>query len=574
MKPVDFKSSSMIAAALAIAIASPALAQNPTAGADAALAARRQQMLNLLAAAQTTCLSSQTTTQAVTLSGLVASLVRRVSGAIGFTQQSETIRGAARDLPPQYRLIEDDHIRACMDKYSAAYIGLASNATPVANTSVAWPEPIDVHLNLLAGARTRPARSGIIQINVQSTAGTVLTDRLAMQDPRGLAYYDARIRYPAANEVVRGTLVPETSDSYLSSNRPTITSLCFGRSTILPPPQSLRYEEFDCVLGKSCKSAGHAAGWLHVCTNQVAEIDRGAVRSDADVPAVIPAGVVSDTRQKWIVPSIASLASGNPQGVGYTIFTLDTGMFRDPAITSVTLDVDVNGMPVLEEGLEPDERPIANDPTAPLSISFALQTLDFVGAQGGCDRIGVALQPQGKAGAIGPPVHLALGYVALRDVLSQKLPVGGKDLVWSAGYVVPDKEWRALSELRSFTFAVADDTARAAAAQAASAGKAALDALYLTYDGASVVGVIRPPRTIQPNGTAAFGLAAGLVQPNGQVRFTFSQADAIALGNGLYAMASSRSDVAQVINDHPFLFQSVGAARTIPGICQTSGNGA
>ena len=566
-----------LATALALASASPGLAQAGSGSARAAAeaAARHQQFVDLLAAAERTCLSNTTSTQTSSLRGFFSNVLHRLTVAVGYTQQSEELRGAARDLPPRYRAIENDQIRACMNRYTAAILGFASSNTPPADDNVAWPEPIDVHLNLIhpAGFDSRKF-SDTVQFNMQSSKGYVVSDRLAMQDPHGLAYYAARLRYPKPGELMRGTLVTETRDGYRTNDRPPITSLCFDRPPAIPVVQAPRYEEFDCQDGKTCRASSRSARWLRLCPAGSAQADdaRAGPRTLSDSPPAGPAlsGVVIDHRPKWVVPSVAAIADSNPEGVGYTIFTIETDLFRRPDINAVELDLDVNGTVVLEDGLEPSERPIANDPEHPLSVSFALQTLDCAGADRGCDRIGVSLRPVRSDGTRYPPVRATLDYVALRDVLNRTARLGSGRMTWSAGYVVPQREWRAIAELRSYIYPAADAAARDRAAGHASTDKQLLDALGLTYRNMAVVGVVRPPRTIQPNGTAAFGLAAGLVRPNGQIRFTFSPADEAKLADYLYALAGQRADVAKVIAGKPFLFQANSASRTVPGVCERS----
>ncbi|HWI86832.1 MAG TPA: hypothetical protein VNT42_10995 [Sphingomonas sp.] len=558
---------------LALALAGPAAAQTGSQRAAAEAAARSQRFAELLKAAEHNCLSNTTSTQTSSLRGFFSNVLHGLSVAVGFTRQSEEIRGAARDLPARYRMIENDQIRACMNRYTAAFIGFASNAAPAVDDNAAWPEPIDVHLNLIHPADFDPRKfADTVQLNLQSTKGLVISDRLAMQDPRGLAYYAARLRYPKPGETIRGTLVNETRDGYRTNGRPPITALCFDRAPNMPPPSSVRYEDFDCLTGKTCKPSSRSARWLRACPTDSAQANTmpAGPRTLSDSPAAgaAVAGVVRDERPKWVVPSVAAIGDSNPEGVGYTIFTLETHLFRRADISAVELDLDVNGTVVLESGLEPSERPIANDPDHPLSISFALQSLDFAGADLGCDRIGVSLRPIGPDGVRHTPVRATLDYVALRDVLDRRAQLGPGTMRWSAGYVVPRREWRAIAELRSYIYPAADAALRGRAADHASADKQALDALHLVYQGLPVVGVVRPPRTIQPNGTAAFGLAAGLVRPNGQIRFTFSPADEARLAAYLYGLAGQRPDVARVIAAKPFLFQANSASRTIPGVCE------
>jgi hypothetical protein len=102
----------------------------------------------------------------------------------------------------------------------------------------------------------------------------------------------------------------------------------------------------------------------------------------------------------------------------------------------------------------------------------------------------------------------------------------------------------------------------------AQADKRWLDGQRLTYNGQKVVGVIRPPRTVKPDGTAAYGLATGLIQENGQVRFTFSEEDAHKLAAFMIAQRKRGSEAARVIHSERYIFQAVGGSYTVGGVCE------
>ena len=160
--------------------------------------------------------------------------------------------------------------------------------------------------------------------------------------------------------------------------------------------------------------------------------------------------------------------------------------------------------------------------------------------------------------------------MALRDVAERRQSLGAEQLTWLASYITPAREWRNIAEVHSYTYSTrAGAGAAQRAAGLAAADKGWIDAANLTYQGQRIVGVVRPPRTIQPNGAAAFGLGAGLVQPNGQVRFTFSDSDARKLAAFMIAQRTT-PDARRVIAPAPYIFQAVGGARTAPGVCEAT----
>jgi hypothetical protein len=267
------------------------------------------------------------------------------------------------------------------------------------------------------------------------------------------------------------------------------------------------------------------------------------------------------------VPSLEALSQRKAEGVGYTVFAFETDAFRRPGIIGIEVDVYVNGVPVREDGLPAELRPVANDPEARFTHSFALQTLDFEGAQGGCDQIELRLHPLLSDGSQGDARIATLTYVALRDVAPRTQALGDAKLQWSAAYITPRREWRHLAVLRSYIYSTRDSATQKRAVDAAEANKRWLDGQAFTYNGQKVVGVIRPPRTVQPNGSAAYGLAAGLIQDNGQVRFTFSEADARKLAAFMIAQRNVGADAARIVHPEPYIFQATGGSYTASGVC-------
>ena len=159
-------------------------------------------------------------------------------------------------------------------------------------------------------------------------------------------------------------------------------------------------------------------------------------------------------------------------------------------------------------------------------------------------------------------------YAALRDVEERKVKFANDLLTWRASYITPEREGRYIPIVHSYPYPVDNPMLGSAAASAAEAHKQWLDEQRFSYEGQRIVGVIRPPRTIQTDGSAAFGLAIGLLQPTGQIRFTFPQADARSLSTFMIAQRGHR-DADRVIAPDQYIFQALGGYRTVRGVCGT-----
>jgi len=169
-------------------------------------------------------------------------------------------------------------------------------------------------------------------------------------------------------------------------------------------------------------------------------------------------------------------------------------------------------------------------------------------------------------------LRATLPYVALRDAPQKSVPFGTGRLTWSARYVVPAVEWSHEAFIASISFAASGGEAAAAAArERVVALKRDFDRLALTYQGRPLVGVIRPPLTLSGD-MLAYGLTTGVVQPSGQVRFTFSPQEANAIADTLLAARRSSPAAQRVINREKYIYKVAGTPErrespTPPGTC-------
>lgn len=546
-----------------------ARAQDPQA---ANIAAYETLLRTSVDAAEKACISNTSSQQSKSLLLSWHSIVNRISSTVSLDQKTEQIRGASRDLPASAQLIENDSIRNCINDKIKPIFALAVQVFQPASGNTAWPNPIDFRFNFIRGpSRNTQMYTEVLRADLQTHAGPV-QDRLIVQDPQGSAYFNLRLGYPLPGETISGIITAERfANAHLTTTRAIITNVCFQRPSQFPNGQSAKFDFFDCQEGKACRPSQRATGWLNPCNPPHAEhrgwlepLLGGVVRAEARDQA----DAASAETPFWSVPSLTALTQRGVEGVGYTVFTIQTDAFRQSEITGVEVDLSVDGIAINEDGLPPELRPVANDSRNPFVSRFALQTLDFEGAQGGCDRIELALRPVMASGRKGKPLTSSLGYVALRDVVPRVQPLGDATLQWNAAYITPQREWRNLAEVGSYSYTPGDPASMQRMVQRIEEDKRWLDKQGWTFHGKRIVGVIRPPRIVQAGHPPAFGLAAGLIQENGQVRFTFSDSDARQLAVFMIAQRRRGADAARVIYPKPYIFQAVGGSHTAPGICE------
>jgi hypothetical protein len=518
--------------------------------------------------AERACLSNLTQTERKAFSLDLGALVGSVKGRAGIENQTTALRGASDKLTGAVAKLENDDIRKCMNQYIAPIYGLVIAPYEKTDPNAAWPDPIDFRFNFARGlSKDSRKYSEYLVLNLQRTNRIPLTRRIINQyDPSGAPYFQYDISYPTTGEIIKGAITPESKgDARLSAEAPVITTVCLQRPSNLPRAKT-DYDLFDCEEGKVCRPGRMTTGWLAGCGGTTGELGPNFSAPFRPVAYQLLQTAATTETRRWIAPSLEALTQRKMEGVGYTVFTVETDAFRRLEVIGVELDIRVNGTPVEENGLPPAMRPIANDANRTFNYVFALQSLNFQGAQGGCDDVAIGLTPLLAGDRKGQRVGTHLSYAALRDVEPRKERLGQSSLIWRASYITPIREWRHIPIVHSYIYPVEDAARRAKATADAEADKKWLDEQRYAYDDRPVVGVLRPPRTIQRDGTAAFGLGVGLVQDNGQIRFTFPENEARQISAFLISRRAGR-DADRVIAPEPYVFQAVGGARTVPGVC-------
>jgi hypothetical protein len=530
-----------------------------------------QTLTQLLELSERACLSSHTQAESAGISITLHAILSSVTSGVGIERQVKELRGASEQMTGAVAKLENDEIRKCLnEKLAPAFAQANSSLFPESNPGATWPEPIDFRFNFTRNASRDPAKySENLRINLLRSNRSPVTRRITNQfDPGGVPYYQVDISYPTNSELIKGQITPEIkATSSLSMEPASLTPICLQRPSSFPQVKA-EYDMFDCTEGDGCKSAALGTGWLAPCPKSGEVVPPAQVKPSRYAAFRLARAQAMAVERRWVVPSLETLAEQNTEGVGYTVFTLSTPAFRKSEALGVEVDVRVNGTRVEEDGLPPAMRPAANDPAQPFTHSFALQSLNFQGLHGGCDEIWVGLTPIYAGGRKGEAHAVTLSYAALRDVEERKVPFAGDILTWRASYITPPREWRYYPIVHSYIYAVDDPRQAAATASAAEADRRWLDEQHFSYKGQRVLGVVRPPRTIQPNGTAAFGLAAGLLQPTGQIRFTFPLDDARGFSDFMVKQRRG-GDANRIIETDKYIFQAVGGYRTVRGVCGT-----
>jgi hypothetical protein len=227
----------------------------------------------------------------------------------------------------------------------------------------------------------------------------------------------------------------------------------------------------------------------------------------------------------WNVPTLRTLeTTPNVGGSGYTKFQVQ--LPPNPALqgyNELSYQVLVNGERVYFDGLPPEVLREPFHPGSMNTVSFALENLNFSGQDAGFEKVTLQLTFYGQNKTQHQEINL--NYVALRPmpepfaagstVTSTDVRGPYSAVKWNAEYRVPKPN---PNEFDVFI-------GSASQASGAMSMKNRFDKRSLKREGRPLVAVVRPPF----KANAHYGMVAGIVQPSGQIQFTFNQSDACSV---------------------------------------------
>ena len=433
-----------------------------------------------------------------------------------------------------------------------------SSSEPALAAGVSFPETLDLKFSLEA---LNPADPNLakdqIYFRVQSPPDDGERRKLALQDDG--FYRQDKVSTPRGNAVFYAAFSRSPLNAQLVSGAPPYTMICLRRAGA--PPEMTRGNQaiLRCKEGdQPCGLDPTDPGWLapsEECRRKTEP------RSPAGLPSAtrfaslfVTEAMAAPAGPVWTVPSLETLAEQKRQDRlrdGFTTFTIEAAADAKIEGDAVSLDLRVNDTPILIEGLPAEFQLRALKPGQPLKVTFGLQNLDFDGRYAGCDRIEARLLFYKSGEAAGAPIVLPLYYAALRDAAPTEIATERGKFTWSAAYQLArprDVQGRTQEEWRVFlTSAPVNQLNQLEKAR----GDIRALGLVLSEGGQNypVVAVVRPPGRGN-----AFGLALGMVQPSGQIQFTFGKDQATRLRSFAIAVRQRNPAARNLISDNPNLF--------------------
>ena len=336
-------------------------------------------------------------------------------------------------------------------------------------------------------------------------------------------------------------------------------------------PNSPNYVEFNCQGNGQCKLSEFSPKWFDECP-----INDSATTESAGAhlfSAIFPKAYAQDNNSYWAVPSLetlqARIAAKDLVGIGFTHFTIRSDKPLENDADGFYYDLKVNQQTVLEDSLYSDFNVKEYDPNQAISIDFGLQNLNFSGRINGCDELSVDIQFLKNGKPVGDKINWQRSYVALRDARKKQMKVDDTVLSWQGNYQRADKEYDSEVFISSILIAKNLDFSDHLPAikknqKNISAMKAKFDQAGLVFEGKPLVAVIRPPLT-----QISYGLAVGIVEDTGQIRFTFSRELAKKLKSYMLTLRQEKPEFESIIMSDTFIYalRSAKSYSQSPTVC-------
>ena len=331
-------------------------------------------------------------------------------------------------------------------------------------------------------------------------------------------YHHHRFLLPAAGERLNGYVMRALYTAYavgaLKEAPPVKTRLCL-KVTNAPMPSD-RSAALRCAEGDGCYPRD-ANGPLAGC----------AGGGNAHAPArwfdwlPLPAAAAQPTKADepapgdWIVPRLETLQAERttPRGEGFSEFVVTIDKFSADDADAVTYEARINDRRLWVNGLPSwaHAQPLVKG--EPVTVRFGLENLNSAGKFAGSEKLEVRVLLLKNKRAVAEDT-IVITFRALRTMAATEARSLNNRLVrWSATYRPGPQD-----QYQIFAFGDTLEKSLRAKTKFDAAKAAGTEALPL-------VGVVRPSLNANPN----WGISVGQLQPNGQIKFTFSREGASSL---------------------------------------------
>ncbi|WP_026376806.1 hypothetical protein [Aestuariibacter salexigens] len=502
----------------------------------------------LMKVAQNLCLSGESSMAGFNLQTMWSNQIEVQAGG-----KAEKQKGAVAYLDEQIRSIQDEQIRACLADFSERI----KNCMLDNCNAALLPKTIDFEFKFEPETDLAFVDDKEVFFGLQQRSN----NRKLVRQQAG-NFVDT-IAFPAKNEVVTAWISPATLDSFMGNEK-----VKFYFTQALKMPEGRKdFTRYSCTSSSGCIWDDETPHILRVAKTP----DFTNTVSRYWIAHAVAQQTGSDS---WSIPDVEYLKQhADARKIGYTHFVIQANEALPDEANGYYVDISVNGVNALIDGA-PGEFHVQDLPAGgSVKYEFGLQNLNFTGVNSGCDTIQVLIQGMRDGRKAGQPVTLTRSYVALRDAAMETIEAGGQQWQWHGRYVRANTDYD--YEVFIASRKVSDDLvferhidAISNTVDTMNNAKRIFDAAGLKYEDTPLVAVIRPPLT-----KISYGLAVGIVEPNGQVRFTLEKKLAYDIADYLLTARNQSRELRQVINKDKYIYKVRGDSdhAASPRICPGQG---
>lgn len=213
----------------------------------------------------------------------------------------------------------------------------------------------------------------------------------------------------------------------------------------------------------------------------------------------------------WAVPNLQTLRNEKKSGFSEINLRSKTLPIELKNANCFYYAVTINETSIFFDGLLPKHQVLAFSYADGLNLSFGIENLGFSGNSDGYENIDITLEFLNDSEHL-LSIPLSLNYVALRKNDKEKIESpDGSIFEWEAKFTANNENQIFIGSVQSASDAVFTQKR--------------LNRKNLTFNENKLIGVIRPPYLQNTN----YGICVGMLLPNSQIKFTFTDAEAAQL---------------------------------------------
>jgi hypothetical protein len=385
-------------------------------------------------------------------------------------------------------------------------------------------------------------------------------------------------------ETRKGFLKPQIYQSLLTGDDLPKSQFCFTRPMIADPiePLTPTLNLFCPIEGQCTLREATPADWAY---DDCAEVK--TQNETPDVPWLWGAAHAATIKvPSWNVPSLDVLyerAEAEPgRFVGFTEFVIRADDLQNLMADSYTATIIANGVVIKLNGVGAEESHRRFEAERGLIFRFGLENLQFAGRENGCEDIQVEFKFFEQGTPTGQVLMLQRGYAALRHPPVRVSETAYGIFEWKGEYITTSERNESAIFLSSALFAVQDQAQEKIALAKMNQIRRDIDAFGWTLSARElglglglesvlngqaelrIVGKLRPPRTINQNGEAAYGVLVGVEEPSGQLQFSFDAQQREALKKFLLTRRAESAAARAIIPEDLYIYSYSSARRTGP----------